>query len=316
MKRTMITTAILLSALTFAVPAQAKTEIIPTKIIPEVLPGTFHTEVPQAVLDLVESTFTEGEPVDPIFTDPALNPNLYLASDSDVLITFIDEAAAYLNTVGYVAWQPGQLDGFSFADLDKNGKNGVSIFELANATGADYGLLFPNASRVGDGGKLETGSSIYLAGGKVFSADTRISLFLMQDAWDPNKKTVKGFGNKHDNDNAPQTFYTLDFLNPENPDGATIDNPGSDTRHAAMLFEDASQNAVLIGMEDLNLVDPSSNPWGLTNDGDYNDVVLRLQAPMGGDIPTAPAPLAGGGLAGLAALISMIGAARKRKASL
>ncbi|MEA1937704.1 MAG: DUF4114 domain-containing protein [Pseudomonadota bacterium] len=285
--------------------------------IPEVLPGTFNQTIPQDVIDLVDSVFHESVVIDPIYIDPTRNANLHLTSASDVVISFIDEGASYLNTIGYAAWSPGQLDGYTHGGLDTNNARGVSTYELSTGAGVEVGLLFPNASKVGEGGLLEMGDSIKLAGGKIFPAETRISIFLIQDAWDSSYDRVNGWGPSESYGPvaiSPQTMYTLDFLNPENPDSATLGNPGDNTRHVAMLFEDNDHDALLMGFEDLNKVDPSSNPGNLIDDEDYNDVILRLQAPMGGDVPTAPAPLAGGGLAGLLALTSMIGAAyRKRK---
>jgi TPR repeat protein len=65
------------------------------------------------------------------------------------------------------------------------------------------------------------------------------------------------------NDQSPQTFYTLDFLNPEaTGDLTSADSGVGSTRHVAMLFEDTSKEQIIMGFEDLNRVDRYANDYG------------------------------------------------------
>ncbi|MEA1937702.1 MAG: DUF4114 domain-containing protein [Pseudomonadota bacterium] len=278
---------------------------------PETLPGMTNEVVPQSVLDTVDNIFTEGVSPHPMFINPARDSNLYLTADSQVKVTFIIDTASLYNTIGYAAWQPNRFNSETHGSLDVNSANGVSWEELIAAGGIETGWVFPNASAVGSGGLLVTGDTVAIGGGKVFSADTRISFFLLQNGWDHGMDDIKGRQGFDPRD--PQSFYTLDFLNPENDPSATIGNPSDMTRHTSVMFEDPLENGLIIGFEDLNRTDPTTNPSGFPSDEDFNDVVLRIQAPLGGDIPTAPVPLAGGGLAGLMVLGAALGMARQRR---
>ena len=261
-------------------------------------PAITQEPVSQSTIDTVAEALPENSNVDQDFLNPAYDPTLRLTEEAQVFVTFIDEGAGYQNSLGYFSYQEGALAGLSKSDVDSDGDGVVSLTE-AEMVGIDIGWVFPDATKAP--GRLETGDSVAIGDGKVFDENTRVGFFLVQNGWDGSG--VKGYTSSGD----PQTFYTLDFLNPEGAGSGTSATSGvGSTRHVAMLYEDTSRESIIMGFEDLNRVDSSANDFGYGSDEDFNDAVFTIRSnpveAIGGTvIATAPGPLAGSTIAGLVA---------------
>lgn len=259
-------------------------------------PTITNEPVDQGVIDTVRESLPESRAVGATFLDPAYEPTLLLSEDGQVMVTFVDEGAGYQNSLGYFSYPSGTLDGYSKADLDVDGNGVLSVTEMASVPGVETGWVFPDATKAP--GRLQTGDTVTLGDGTVYAADTSIGFSLVQNGWDgAGVKGVTSPGN-------PQTFYTLDFVNPEAaPTSTSADSGVGNTRHVAMLFEDTSKEAVLMGFEDLNRDDRNANDRRYRSDEDFNDAVFVIRsnpisALAGSDIATAPGPLAGSAAGG------------------
>lgn len=268
--------------------------------------------VDPALISEVTQALPESVDVNQEFLNPNYNPNISFQEDAHVAVTFLDEGAGYRNSLGYFTFEDNTFDGYTFGDIDSNGSGSISISEIGNLEGVSTGLIFANASESGGGGSLNAGDTVGLGGtevvnidgtsfdmegGLTFSEGTNMGFFLMQNAYQGSWG-----GNNYLNNNAT-TFYTLDFLNPENSSTATFGNAGEFSRHVAMMTSVAGENELILGFEDL------VRPGG---DNDFNDAVFRIRTDpvtaMFADVPTtetvismqaAPLPELGRGLSGL-----------------
>lgn len=262
-------------------------------------PTVTRTTLDPSVVEAVAGALPESRNVDRAFLDPAYDPSLRLTERAQIFVSFVDEGAGYQNSLGYFAWREGALDGLTKADVDRNGNGVISLAE-AEAVGIETGWVFPDATRAP--GRLAPGDTVSLGNGAVFEADTRVGFFLVQNGWDGTG--VRGVTRP----GSPQTFYTLDFLNPEAAASGTIGDSGVGvTRHVAMLFEDPSREQIIMGFEDLNRSNRLANVSGYASDEDFNDAVFLIrsnpvEAIRATEIATAPGPLAGSTFAGLALL--------------
>lgn len=274
--------------------------------------------------DLLQ-TITDALPeergqIDQNFLNQAYDPNISLNSESQLAITFIDEGAGYRNSLGYFTFDDTTFSGLTFGDIDTNNSGRISTSEISAVNGVTTSMVFPNASKIGGGGLLGQGDTYVLGGGSLaftddswlisdgtlFEADTNVGFFLAANAWNDygSVGTVDGWdGTAGD----PYTYYTLDFLNPENNATATIDTVDYTTRHVALTFESEDRNTLIMGFEDLYRL----------GDQDYNDAVFLVRSdPTGAmsgtnvEVYSAPGPIAGGGLLGLA-FLALTGFLRK-----
>ena len=252
-----------------------------------------------ALAEAVAEALPESRNVDRAFLDPQYDPTIRVTQDAQVFVTFVDEGAGYQNALGYFSYADGALDGLSKADVDTDLDGVVSLRE-AEAVGLSIGWVFPDATRAA--GRLAPGDTVTLGDGVTFGSGTNIGFFLVQNGWDGGG--VDGWTN----DQTPQTFYTLDFLNPEASGDLTAADTGvGSTRHVAMLFADPSREQIIMGFEDLNRTDRTANDFRYASDEDFNDAVFAIrsnpvEAIASSNIATAPGPLAGSTLAGLAVL--------------
>lgn len=275
--------------------------------------------VDKAILETVERQLPERQAIGAAFLDEAYQPTLTLDDPSQLAVTFVSEGAGYRNAVGYFTYEDGTFDDLTFGDIDRNRSGNITARELERIEGVEeIDILFANNSAVGSGGRLTTGDTMVIGGGTiaggadgwsisdgtVFDAGTNVGFFLAANAWDGRK--VTGFDTGQD----IATYYSLDFLNPENGADATVEDVSRSTRHVAMLnVSDAHQ--VLMGFEDLNRN---------TGDNDFNDAVLIIrsdpyEALDNSPIPTvsaAPLPPIGQGAAGLAMIASALTLAVRR----
>jgi len=157
----------------------------------------------------------------PILFSDTIQKKVVLTKESKVFVTFIDEAALYTNTLCWYSYNKSQSP-LSIADIKGN-------------------VVFPNISKIGEGGLLEPGYTVQL-GTEKFPAGTVIGFFLVADGW---KDGNINYGNP--------TYYTDSNL-----------NSGGEQRH--ILFKDAYSHYLVIGFEDY-----------LTGPKDYNDLFFAVQ---------------------------------------
>lgn len=270
----------------------------------EVPADLVNVQVRQDILETVSRQLPESQAVGAEFLNESYYPSLRLDAASHLAVTYVNEGAGYRNAVGYFTYQDNAFDGYSFGDIDSNGSGNITFNEMQSVGAVDeMGVLFNNFSGAGSGGQLNTGDTMVIGGGtfaldgdswtmtgdKIFDAGTNVGFFLVANGWNGN-----GVDNNADNN----TYWSMDFLNPENSANATVDDISRDTRHLAMLnISDADQ--VVVGFEDLNRN---------SGDNDFNDAVFIVRSDPAGalqdsNIPkvsAAPAPALGAGLSGLA----------------
>ncbi|WP_281016431.1 DUF4114 domain-containing protein [Minwuia sp. IMCC3077] len=304
--------------------------------------------VGQDILETVSRQLPESQAVGAEFLNEAYYPSLRLDDASHLAVTFVSEGAGYRNSVGYFTYQDNAFDGLTFGDIDINGSGNIGFAEMQSSGAVDdMGVLFSNFSGAGSGGLLQAGDTTVIGGGsinltddswtmtgdKIFEAGTNVGFFLIANGWNGsgvngvdnlqdhpsfangkkgNGKGVSGKGVNSLEDNP--TYWSMDFLNPENDADATVDDVSRNTRHLAMLnVVDANQ--VVVGFEDLNR---------LSGDNDFNDAVFIVRsdpadALQNSNIPkvsAAPVPALGAGVGGLAmAIIVGFGAVRRGKSA-
>jgi hypothetical protein len=292
--------------------------------------GMANITISEDILTSVDALLPESSAVNAEFLNSQYNPNLFIEEDSQLGVTFISEGAGYRNTLGYFTFGEDTFSGLTHGFIDTDGSGVISTSELSAIDGVTTGLVFPNGSGAGSGGYLQAGDTVVLGGGttvlgddpfqytmedgRIFEAGTNVGFFVAANAW--NGTNVAGWDGQSGD---PNTYYTLDFLNPENTASATIDNVDENARHTAMMFVDGGTSEILTGFEDLK------RPYG---DNDFNDLVFFVrstpetaisqtdiyQAPDA-DVLAAPAPIVGAGPLGLIGFAGFMAWRRRQMAS-
>lgn len=286
------------------------------QIVDEVPNNTENHTVSQTLLDTITTALpNERGAIDQNFLNQDYYPNIYVSEEAQLAVTFIDEGAGYKNSLGYFTFNDSSFDGLTFGDIDTDSSGRISTSEISNLSGVTTDLVFPNASKQYAGGDLLMGDTVVIGGGSLnfnddsweidggtkFAAGTNIGFFLAANAWNDQGSTgtVDGWdGTAGD----PYTYYSLDFLNPENNYTATIDDVDAKSRHVALTFESSDRDVLIMGFEDLYRKSAS--------DDDFNDAVFLVRSDPGGaisdtdvEVYSAPAPALGGGLISLAFLL-------------
>lgn len=161
------------------------------------------------------------------FFDENVQKNIVLIKESNVYVTFIDEGAGYKNSLGWYSYKQNEPP-LKVEDIKKN-------------------ILFPNISKVGEGGLLEPGYTLQLGNSK-FPAGTVIGFFLIVKGWEKGKVNFNKL-----------THYT-DY----------IFNQGQHQQH--ILFKNAFYESIIIGFEDV----PFEGGEDLPCDKDYNDILFSV----------------------------------------
>ncbi|MBI2337043.1 MAG: DUF4114 domain-containing protein [Deltaproteobacteria bacterium] len=117
----------------------------------------FHIDLEEAYLQDVDDQFSDGVPVPASFIDPSKNPNIDLATDSEVVVTFVDETAGYHNSFGYFTYD------------DTNGDTIITPDEIITQE-----IIFSDV----DFGVLATGDSANIGS---FPGGTHIGFFIHPD---------------------------------------------------------------------------------------------------------------------------------------
>lgn len=269
-------------------------------------PSIENQTVDESIMQTVRTELSEQSEVDQAFLNTDYDPYLTLNQDANVSVTFLDEGAGYRNSLGWFTFTEGAFDDLSKGDIDSDSSGVISLDELNAIDGVETGWLFANASESGGGGSLQVGDTVQVGSGTL-ETNTSVSFFLAQNAYTGGDTVTDGAYS-----GGTQMFYGLDFLNPEADFTSTIVSNLTDARHVAMMFEDDSQEQVIMGFEDLNRVDRTANDYGYRSDNDFNDAVFIVSsdpATAFGDsnIATAPLPPLGQGLLGLLLVAGLFG---------
>ena len=202
-----------------------------------VVPGD---TVEDSTLELIDGALSET------FRVPAYNPHyitsnydtdVFLTQQSEVFVTFVDEGAGFRNTLGFYTYDMNNPP--SSAPNDE-----------------DVTIIFPNVSKRGSGGKLQTGDKVSIG---TFPAGTAIGWVLFSNAW--NGSSV-GYG-----------YWQL-YSNPDF-------NPESNTslRYHNVLIKDDDNELVILGFEDIR----RDHSWC---DHDFNDALFYVTATQYGSLRT------------------------------
>ena len=223
-----------------------------------------------ALLDLIETELPDSQAVSSEYLSADYTPNLVLEEDAQIQLTAIDKGTGRF---GYFAYETSFLDELSKADFDLNGNGVVGLEELDQVEGIDVQWAFNGQF----GGPISPGDTVNLGGGEVFAAGTSVSFFFAQNA----------SGNDNPNSNS-QTYYSLDFLNPEAASTAGISAYAADdkTRHTVTVESDYG---TVFGFEDLTRVPVvAGTAHGRLADDDFNDALFVVSTFDNSDVPVAP----------------------------
>lgn len=184
--------------------------------------------VSSALMSQINTALPENRPVPtyhPEYLYDVNRQNLTLVADAEVWVTFVHEGAGYTNALGYYTYHrdfPPQT---------------IEDIEECN-------IIFPNVSYNGSGGKLKSGSKVYLGD---FPAETVIGWVLLRNGWNQTSQTVStGSG----------ALFSDKILNPES---------NEDYRQHVVLLHNEGEDTFVISFEDL------IRPGG---DNDFNDAIF------------------------------------------
>ncbi|ATF09044.1 DUF4114 domain-containing protein [Candidatus Enterovibrio altilux] len=252
-------------------------------------PTIINNTVDSALINLAETTLPESTTANPEFLNTDYDPYLSLHHNANVYVSFLDEGAGYKNSLGYFTFNDDTFSGLNKGSIDTDSSGVVSLSELGAVEGIEYGFLFANLSKSGSGGSLLTGDTVQV-GDSAIALEKNVSFFLSQNSYAGGDTVSDGILTGTD-----QTFYGLDFLNPEADFTYENGSSSATSRHVAMLFTDNNEEQVIMGFEDLNRVNPSSNDWSIPSDEDFNDAIFMVysdpvDAFSNSNIATAPLP--------------------------
>jgi len=159
-----------------------------------------------------------------LFSDTA-HLNIHVTEETPVYVSFIDEGAGWRNTFGYYTY-PADNPPQSIDDLEMQ-------------------IVFPNVSKVGEGGGLDYGDRVLLGEGS-FPAGTVIGFYIVAQGW-KNGLTVDGV----------YTHYTDKLFN--------IDQAQQST-----LFVSSDCDDIVLTFEDIKVNSESC-------DHDFNDIILTIK---------------------------------------
>lgn len=185
-------------------------------------------QITNELMSQINTALPENRPVPtyhPEYLYDVNRQNLTLVEDADVWVTFVSEGAGYTNALGYYTYHrdfpPQSVD-----DIE------------------ECNIIFPNASFRGSGGRLKSGSKVYLGN---FTAETVIGWVLLRNGWNQTSQTV-GMG--------AGAIYSDKILNPES---------NEDHRQHVVLLHNEGDDTFVISFEDL------IRPGG---DNDFNDAIF------------------------------------------
>ena len=231
--------------------------------------------------DIIETELPERTNVRAEFMDPSYIPTVRVGQDTLLVLSFVGEGAIYQNSLGYITYPTGALDGVTRETADRDDDGIVEPWELTRIDGVEIGMVFAHASVAGGGGAIQPTEAV-VVGDRLFPAGSSVDFFLVQDGWNDNR-TVKDF--TYDTGEDTLSFYSIDRFNPEDDADAQ--------RHVAMMFANDSFESILFGFEDLHRTDRSLNPVGYESDEDFNDNVFCVSAVTADALADTNIPVAG-----------------------
>jgi len=186
------------------------------------------TEPCETLMGNISEMFPERKDVrkmhEDLFSETAIL-NIHVKEETPVYVSFIDEGAGWRNTFGYYAY-PADHPPQSIDDLEKH-------------------KVFPNVSKVGEGGGLDFGDRVQLGDGS-FPAGTVIGFYIVAQGW-KNGLMVDGV----------YTHYTDKQFN--------IDQAQQST-----LFISSDCDDIVLTFEDIKVSSESC-------DHDFNDIILTIK---------------------------------------
>lgn len=180
-------------------------------------------------LSMLQASLPEGVSVmdnNPDFMSLSNANNVRLDNVAEVWVTFLNENTAKRNTIGFYTYK---------LDSPPN-----TVEDLDNIK-----IVFPNASKEGEGGKLRSGDKVRIG---AFTPNTGIGWVLFEDGWNGAGVNV----------NVPKLYSNPNF-------NTTI---GSPKKQSIQLIDEARKK-FLVGFED-------GIRTGSTDD-DFNDVTLMVE---------------------------------------
>ena len=202
------------------------------------------TEPCETLMANISELFPESVDVrdihDDLFSETA-QLNIHVTEETPVFVSFIDEGAGWRNTFGYYTY-PADNPPQSIEDLEKH-------------------IVFPNVSKVGEGGGLDFGDRVQLGDGS-FPAGTVIGFYLVAQGW-KNGLTVDGI----------YTQYTDKQFNIDQAQQSTL-FLSSDCDDIVLTFEDIAVNSS-------------------SCDHDFNDIILTIKDTKDMGMPNTKLDLSG-----------------------
>ncbi len=190
----------------------------------------------ETLIDKISELFPPGEDARNIHGDlfsETAKLNIHVKEETPVYVTFIDEGAGWKNTFGYYTYQennpPQCID-----DIEQH-------------------IIFPNVSKVGEGGGLDFGDRIQLGDGS-FPAGTVIGFYIVAQGW-KNGLTVNGC----------YTHYTNKEFN-------------NHQKQQSTLFLSSDCDDIVLTFEDIKADTYSC-------DHDFNDIILTIKDTKDMSIP-------------------------------
>jgi hypothetical protein len=175
-----------------------------------------------------------------LFSDTA-HLNIYVKEETPVFVSFIDEGAGWRNTFGYYTY-PAHNPPQSIEDIEKH-------------------IVFPNVSKVGEGGGLDFGDRVQLGDGS-FPAGTVIGFYIVAQGW-KNGLTTEGV----------YTQYTDRMFN-------------GDQAQQSTLFVSSGCDDIVLTFEDIKVKESSC-------DHDFNDIILTIKDSKDMGVPNTKLDVSG-----------------------
>lgn len=162
----------------------------------------------------LNSTLPESSPLPtthPQYMNTSNQVNLKIDQPAEVWLTFVNEGAGYLNSLGFYTYSTG-LPPATTSDIDTRT------------------IVMPNASLAGSGGEMQAGDTVYLG---LFDPGITMGWFLVANGYKGNGTNVST--------TAP-VYYSDVHLNPE--------STPEKKKHSILVYDHTSQRLV-VGFEDL-----------------------------------------------------------------
>ncbi len=185
------------------------------------------------LLEYINASLPEGKPVPdfhPTYLAEGKKTTLDIQETADVWFTFVHEGAGWKNSLGYYTYETSSPP-----------QRPEDIEEVV--------ILFPNLSKKGSGGSLESGHKIKLGR---FEPGTSIGIVLLANGWDGST----GVGDYY------HSVFADKKLNPEQDDRLK--------QHNVLLWDEENEQ-FLLGFEDVR----RDVSWC---DQDFNDAILFVSS--------------------------------------